>query len=202
MMTTKTRTAPKPIEIPESLKETYIGTKHIDQLEKLCDDYPEAVYDKIYDDFTETCNKMKLEQEDYRHCDTNCFVYAVMYKVNPRILDTYTKAQLLLQKPQFMNGSYSHPYQYARRKFIFENKLRTARFYRQLGEENISEGEYFFRFMLKVLQKERTMIAQTVVSHPTANPDIDFRQWMSDLYYPMNVAKEIIYEQNVYVELY
>lgn len=143
---------------------------------------------------------VKKEQETYRYCSREHIIYKLMQLTYLPILELYAKSEVL-EKP-YREMFTVNQFPALRERFIKSNKLRTARFYRNLQASGQTEEEYYREFYIECKFKQYAMIAKLIETHPVINPDLDFKQFISDVSYAERVSEEIITHDDIYAEIY
>lgn len=167
---------------------------------KLADRFPKEVEADLRKVFTPITREVKDRQETYRYNVDEKVMYKVMQAAYPPLLELFAEVDVRSTP----NESFFRAFRIAedRQKFINSNELRKARFFRHLQNAQMSEDEYYKDFAIRMTAKKYSLIAALIEMHPTENPDVDFKQYLSDIDYPERTAKEILYHDDVYAEIY
>ena len=203
-----TRPTPKPIVIDEqiaALLQKNIGANNTFEgyykaVSKNAERFPTECLIELDKTFDPAVSMVRRTQEGYKDGPPTYIKYCLMSKAYLPILELYARCEVL----ETPHEQFWFRFRAAddRRKFINSNKLRTARFYKYLNERKMTEEQYYREFAIRTQLKHHSIAGQVVRTHPIAKPEENARQWASDVDYPNRVAKEVIYHDNVYAEIY
>ena len=162
--------------------------------------FPNECAAELQHTYAPFAQRVKHEQDTYRFCDREYIIYKLMQATYPPILELYARAEVLSLP---YSGMFTvNQYPALRERFIHSNKLRTARFHRNLQANGQTEEQYYREFYIECKHKQYAMIAQLIETHPVINPDVDFKQFISDVNYANRVSEEIITHDDIYAEIY
>lgn len=205
-MSTTKRLPPAPIiyndELKAAIKKLIGGSVegYYKSVSRHADTLPTECLVELSRTYVALAEIVKANQEQYRYTPTGYVMYKLMKGMYLPMLELYCKCEVLeTPKEDFW---IRQRFATERDRFIKSNKLRTARFYRNLESNGQTEEEYYKDFAIRTLTVQRSIIAQVIESHPTVSEEMDARQYYSDLTYPERVSKEIVMNDYVFAELY
>lgn len=186
-------------------------------LEKLSDEWVEKLtntfaqlvpdYDEIYARFNKILYPYSIDFErnnpEYANVVPQWRDYLIYYYISPRFLNLYAYYQVkgAFDQPNPPYETYGDSYKY-RYRFLNENPNRKKRFEQYLRENNMTDDEYWFEYILKCTTQEYTLYANIIGEHlPFPNKNIDVLAWVGKYEQIKHIVQEIVINDNCYTPI-